>query len=111
MYARIFVPDPPVTVISYIRSQTILSVFSIIPCYFSKINCCSIRQTDNKFTIFVDIYFVNSDSIRAALPLTGEPEDIDGEYVMMLAIKLNERVQELRGVRRKISVLERELGL
>ena len=30
---------------------------------------------------------------------------------MMLAIKLNERVQELRGVRRKISVLERELGL
>ena len=44
----------------------------------------------------------HSDSIRAALPLTGEPEDIDGEYVMM---------QELRGVRRKISVLERELGL
>ena len=30
---------------------------------------------------------------------------------MMLAIKLNERVQELRGVRRKIEVLERELGL
>ena len=53
----------------------------------------------------------HSDSIRAALPFTGEPEDIDGEYVMMLAIKLNERVQELRGVRRKISVLERELGL
>ncbi|WP_300786505.1 hypothetical protein [uncultured Desulfovibrio sp.] len=53
----------------------------------------------------------HSDSIRAALPLAGEPEDIDGEYVMMLAIKLSERVQELRGVNRKIEVLERELGL
>ena len=53
----------------------------------------------------------HADSIRAALPLAGDPEDIDGEYVMMLAIKLNERVQELRGVRRKIDVLERELGL
>lgn len=51
------------------------------------------------------------DSIRAALPITGEPEEIDGEYVMMLSIKLNERVQELRGVKRKIDVLERELGL
>ena len=53
----------------------------------------------------------HSDSIRAALPLAGEPEDIDGEYVLMLAIKLSERVQELRGVNRKIEVLERELGL
>ena len=53
----------------------------------------------------------HSDSIRAALPLAGDPEDIDGEYVMMLAIKPNERVQELRGVKRKIEVLERELGL
>lgn len=53
----------------------------------------------------------HSDSIRAALPLIGEPENIDGEYIMMLAIKLNERVQELRGVKRKIEVLERELGL
>ena len=32
-------------------------------------------------------------------------------WICWLAIKLNERVQELRGVRRKISVLERELGL
>ncbi|HIX39475.1 MAG TPA: hypothetical protein H9857_01475 [Candidatus Desulfovibrio intestinigallinarum] len=53
----------------------------------------------------------HSDSIRAALPLAGEPEAIDGEYVMMLAIKLSELVQELRGVNRKIEVLERELGL
>lgn len=53
----------------------------------------------------------HSGSIRVALPLTREPEDIDGEYAMTLTIKLNERVQELRNVRRKISVLERELGL
>ena len=70
MYARIFVPDPPVTVISYIRSQAILSVFSIIPSYLSKINCCSIRQINDKFTIFVDIYFVNSDSIRAVFTIS-----------------------------------------
>ena len=49
------------------------------------------------------------DSIRHALPLVGE--DIDGEYVMALGIKINERVQELRGVIRKIEVLERNLGL
>ena len=47
------------------------------------------------------------DSIRHALPLVGDPEDIDGEYVMALGIKINERVQELRGVIRKIEVLER----
>ena len=33
------------------------------------------------------------------------------EYVMALGIKINERVQELRGVIRKIEVLERNLGL
>lgn len=51
------------------------------------------------------------DSIRAALPLTGEAEEIDGEYVMSLAISLNEKVQELKGVNRKIAILERELGI
>lgn len=51
------------------------------------------------------------DSLRHSLPPTGEPEDIDGEYVMALGIKLNERVEELRGVMRKIAVLERNLGL
>ncbi len=53
----------------------------------------------------------HSDSIRAALPLIGEPADIDGEYVMMLAIKLNERVQELRGVNRKLDILEKNFGI
>lgn len=51
------------------------------------------------------------ESIRAALPSIADPMEIDGEYVMMLGIKLNERVQELRGVNRKIDILERELGL
>lgn len=51
------------------------------------------------------------DSLRHALPPAGEPEDIDGEYVMALGIKLNELVAELRGVIRKIAVLERDLGL
>ena len=46
------------------------------------------------------------DSIRHALPLVGDPEDIDGEYVMALGIKIN-----VRGVIRKIEVLERNLGL
>ena len=50
------------------------------------------------------------DSIRHALPLVGDPEDIDGEYVMALGIKINERVQELRGVIRKIEVLEATLA-
>ncbi len=44
------------------------------------------------------------------LPLTADAADIDSEYVVRLAIKLNERVQELRGVNKKIAILEREFG-
>ena len=51
------------------------------------------------------------DSIRAALPLAGDAQDIEGEYVMRLAITMNERLAALRGVNRKIAILERELGL
>lgn len=51
------------------------------------------------------------ESIRHSLPLTAEPVDIDTEYVMRLSIKLNELRQELMGVVRKITILERELGL
>ncbi len=51
------------------------------------------------------------DSIRHALPLVGDLAEIDSEYVMTLGIKLNELVQELRGVNRNISILERDLGL
>lgn len=50
------------------------------------------------------------ESIRHCLPLAGEIAEIKSEYVMHLAIKLNERVQEWRGVMRKIEILERELG-
>ena len=49
-------------------------------------------------------------SIRDVLPLTADAADIDSEYVVRLAIKLNERVQELRGVNKKIAILEREFG-
>lgn len=51
------------------------------------------------------------DSIRAALPLTGDIADIDAEYVMALGISLNEKILELRGVNKKIAILERELGI
>lgn len=51
------------------------------------------------------------DSLRAALPITAEAADIASEYVMRLAISLNEKVQELRGVNRKIAILEQHLGL
>ena len=49
------------------------------------------------------------DAIRD-VPLTADAADIDSEYVVRLAIKLNERVQELRGVNKKIAILEREFG-
>ena len=50
------------------------------------------------------------DSIRAALPITADPREVDGEYVMALAVSLNESLTELRGVERKIAILDRELG-
>lgn len=50
------------------------------------------------------------DAIRDVLPLTADAADINSEYVVRLAIKLNERVQELRGVNKKIAILEREFG-
>lgn len=49
------------------------------------------------------------DSLRAALPVAGEPADIDGDYVLSLAVSLNEKVWELRGVNKKIAILDREL--
>lgn len=49
------------------------------------------------------------DSLRAALPVAGELADIDGDYVLSLAVSLNEKVRELRGVNKKIAILDREL--
>lgn len=49
------------------------------------------------------------DSLRAALPVAGEPADIEEEYVLSLAVSLAEKVRELRGVNKKIAILDREL--
>ena len=48
-------------------------------------------------------------SILASLPPIGKLADINSEYVMMLGIKLHERVQELREVNNYIEILERDL--
>ena len=50
------------------------------------------------------------DSLRAALPVAAESEELDGEHVLALAIALNERLEELKGLNRKITILTRELG-
>lgn len=49
------------------------------------------------------------DSLRAALPVAGEVAKINGEYVLSLAVALNEKVVELHGVHQKIAILNREL--
>lgn len=49
------------------------------------------------------------DSIRAALPLAGEVAAIDEDYVMSLTVALSEKVRELRGMNKKIEILNREL--
>ena len=49
------------------------------------------------------------DSLRAALPVAGEPADIEEEYILSLAVSLAEKVRELRGVNKKIAILDREL--
>ena len=50
------------------------------------------------------------DSILSALSVIHEPEEINGEYVAVLGVKLNERLMELSGVDKKIAVLSREIG-
>ena len=51
------------------------------------------------------------DSIRAALSPVEDAVEIKGEYVMHLAIALNELLIERKGVNRKIATLEEMLGL
>ena len=53
----------------------------------------------------------HTDSLRHCLPLIGDLADLEGEYIMSLGIKINQLVQELRGVKREIGILERNLGL
>lgn len=50
------------------------------------------------------------DSLLSALALRHPPEELQGEYIAALGIKLNERLMELAGVDRQIAVLSRELG-
>lgn len=50
------------------------------------------------------------DSLLSSLSILHEPEDLDGEYVAVLGVKLSERLLELKGVDKKIDVLNRELG-
>lgn len=49
------------------------------------------------------------DSLRAALPVTASAEELEGEHVLALAIALNERLEELKGLDKKISILTREI--
>ncbi len=53
----------------------------------------------------------HTDSLRHCLPLVGDLADLEGEYIMSLGIKINELVQELRGVQREIGILGRNLGI
>lgn len=53
----------------------------------------------------------HKDSLRHCLPLIGDLADLEGEYIMSLGIKINQLVQELRGVNHEICILERNLGI
>ena len=48
-------------------------------------------------------------SLMAALSLTRQNADLQGEYIMSLAISLNELLLELKGVDEQIRILSREL--
>lgn len=50
------------------------------------------------------------ESIRRQLPLVGEACEVDGEFIVSMAIALNEKCLELRGYHKKIAVLERAVG-
>lgn len=50
------------------------------------------------------------DSLLSSLSILHEPDELDGEYIAVLGVKLSERLLELKGVNKKIDVLNRELG-
>ena len=50
------------------------------------------------------------DSLLSSLSILHEPDELDGEYIAVLGVKLSERLLELKGVDKKIAVLNRELG-
>ncbi len=59
-------------------------------------------------SIDADISSRRSD-LLAALSLTRRNESLQGEYIMSLAIGLNELLVELKGVDDQINILSREL--
>ncbi|MFI3271841.1 MAG: hypothetical protein R3Y11_07055 [Pseudomonadota bacterium] len=52
----------------------------------------------------------HKESIRNHLPLLCEAQDIDGDLIVSMAIALNEKCMELRGLRKKMDILERAMG-
>lgn len=51
------------------------------------------------------------DSMRATMPMIGDVSLIDGNYVVQLAIALNEELVKLSGINRMLEVLNNELGM
>ena len=50
------------------------------------------------------------DSLLSALSIIHPLEELQGEYIAALGVKLNERLMELDGVNRRMAILSRELG-
>ena len=50
------------------------------------------------------------DSLLSACSIVNDAEDLNGEYIAVLGVKLSECLQELQGLDRKIAILARELG-
>lgn len=50
------------------------------------------------------------DSLLSAPSIIHPLEELQGEYIAALGVKLNERLMELDGVNRRIAILSRELG-
>lgn len=50
------------------------------------------------------------DSLLSALSIIHPIDELEGEYISALGIKLNERLMELKGVDKRIGILSRELG-
>ena len=50
------------------------------------------------------------DSLLSALSIIHPIDELEGEYIAALGIKLNERLMELKGVDKRIGILSRELG-
>lgn len=50
------------------------------------------------------------DSLRAALPVTAEAGELEGEHVVALALALHERGLELAEIDKRITAITQELG-